>query len=94
MSYHHGSGNTPTNDWRVIRYRQKEAPKEIIEIESNASAWREYKRPFGEPIFNQTKVEHLVWLKDLQEDANLTLPDGRNVLRRFVEYVVPEIRDI
>ena len=89
MSYHHGSGNTPINDWRVIRYRQENSPKKIVEIESNANAWREYKRPFGEPIFNQTKVEHLVWLKDMQRDANLTLPDGRNVLRRYVEYVVP-----
>ena len=86
MSYHHGSGNTPTNEWRVVRNK---VGGNIIETASNANAWREYQRPYGEPIFNQTKVEHLVWMKDLQRDANLTLPDGRNVLRKYVEYVVP-----
>ena len=89
MSYHHGSGNTPTNQWRVTRKQVKVNGKdEIVETEANASGWREYKRPVGEPIFNQTKLEYLVWMKDLKRDANLTLPDGRNIMSRFVEYVV------
>jgi hypothetical protein len=87
MTYHHGSGNTPTTNWRVKRTINKE--KKITEEDLNASAWREYHRPFGEPIFEQTRVEELVWMKDLQRDANLTLPDGREVKSRYVEYVIP-----
>ena len=50
MSYHHGSTTrllTAESHRKQVKVNGKD---EIVETEANASGWREYKRPVGEPI--------------------------------------------
>ena len=50
--------------------------------------WRSYHLAFGTPEMGETPVDRILWTKDTFQANRLTLPNDRNVTRRYVEYVV------
>ena len=56
-----------------------------------APAWRVFEQAYGLAELNATSVEHILWTKDTGTNHILTLPNDRNVTRRYVEYVAPGI---
>ena len=50
--------------------------------------WRSYHLAFGTPEMGETSVDRILWTKDTFQANRLTLPNDRNVTRRYVEYVV------
>ena len=50
--------------------------------------WRNYHLAFGTPEMGETPVDRILWTKDTFQANRLTLPNDRNVTRRYVEYVV------
>ena len=56
-----------------------------------APAWRVFEQAYGLAELNATSVEHILWTKDTGTNHILTLPNDRNVTRRYAEYVAPGI---
>ena len=51
------------------------------------SSWRSYGRAFATPELTGTYVEKILWTKDTFQTNLLSLPNGRDIPRRYVEYV-------
>jgi hypothetical protein len=51
------------------------------------SSWTSYRRAFATPVLTGTSVEKLLWTKDTFQTNVLSLPNGREISRRYVEYV-------
>ena len=83
VAYHHGGGSLSDNQpWRVTRNKAGgTAP-------ANRSGWRLYERPVGETELVEAGLDRVLWTKDTRQNNVLELPDGRTIIRRYVEYVV------
>ena len=55
---------------------------------ANRSGWRLYERPVGETELVEAGLDRVLWTKDTRQNNVLELPDGRTIIRRYVEYVV------
>jgi hypothetical protein len=55
---------------------------------NTGGSWRNYHRAFGTPELNGTSIDQLLWTKDTFRVNILTLPNDRNVTRRYVEYII------
>ena len=87
VTYHHGGGSLSDNQrWRVTR--DKTPNNLYITVPANRSGWRLYERPVGETELVEAGLDRVLWTKDTRQNNVLELPDGRTIIRRYVEYVV------
>ena len=87
VTYHHGGGSLSDNQpWRVTR--DKTPNNLYITVPADRSGWRPYESPVGETELVEAGLDRILWTKDTRQNNELVLPDGRKILRRFVEYVV------
>ena len=60
----------------------------VLIAPANRSGWRLYERPVGETELVEAGLDRVLWTKDTRQNNVLELPDGRTIIRRYVEYVV------
>ena len=81
MSYHRGGGLVQS-EWR--RTRDVDG---ALDAPADKDGWRTYAEPAAETLLQEVLVDEVLWTKDTRLNNELTLPDGRVITRRFIEYV-------
>ncbi|MDG1138612.1 MAG: DUF5011 domain-containing protein [Opitutales bacterium] len=53
----------------------------------DSTGWRVYGQAFAVAELNASKLDHILWTKEMDTLTTFSLPDNREVSRRFIEYV-------